>query len=112
MGNVSLMLTECVATSILKLVKDTFMENGKTKIAGALMRKELSELKKEFDYEEYGGAPILGVEKPVLKIHGSSTGVAVTNAITKGLPYAEENVVEIIGQAILDLQETMEEEGE
>ena len=70
------------------------------------------ELKKEFDYEEYGGAPILGVDGPVLKIHGSSTANAVRNAIIKSVPYSKENVVEIIRQSMLELEEVIEKDEE
>ena len=65
-------------------------------------------MKEQFNYEEYGGAPVLGVNGPVLKIHGSSTSMAVKNAIVKGIPYASNKVVDIIRQAILDLQEDIE----
>jgi glycerol-3-phosphate acyltransferase PlsX len=67
------------------------------------------ELKQDFDYEEYGGAPILGVNGAVIKIHGSSTSAAVKNAIIKGIPYGEENVVEIIRKSVLDIEEIIEE---
>ena len=70
------------------------------------------ELKDDFDYESYGGAPILGVNGPVIKIHGSSTASAVKNAIIKGIPYGEENVVETIRTAMLDLAEIAGEEEE
>ena len=73
-----------------------------------MLKPQLMELKKEFDYEEYGGAPILGVNGPVIKIHGSSTAAAVKNAIIKGIPYAEENVVDIIRKSMLDLEEIIE----
>ena len=68
--------------------------------------------KQDFDYEEYGGAPILGVNGPVIKIHGSSGANAVKNAIIKGIPYSEENVVEIIRQSMLDLEEIIEKDEE
>lgn len=99
-GNVILKLTEGVAISILGLVKQKLLQNTKTKMAALILKKQLKELKEEFDYEEYGGAPILGVKKPVLKIHGSSRKKAVKNAILKGIPYSKENVVSIIEDAM------------
>ena len=77
-----------------------------------MLKPQLKSLKKEFDYEEYGGAPILGVDGPVLKIHGSSTANAVRNAITKSVPYSKENVVEIIRQSMLELEEVIEKDEE
>ncbi|MBQ8151408.1 MAG: phosphate acyltransferase PlsX [Firmicutes bacterium] len=107
-GNVILKLTEGLAMSILGMIKEEFMANGKSKVAGLLMKGQLASMKSQFNYEEYGGAPVLGVQGPVLKIHGSSNANAVKNAIIKGIPYAAENVVEIIRQSILDLEEDIE----
>ena len=87
-------------------------EGMTTSKKGEQLLIELKSLKKEFDYEEYGGAPILGVDGPVLKIHGSSTANAVRNAIIKSVPYSKENVVEIIRQSILELEEVIEKDEE
>ena len=75
-----------------------------------IVKSDLSALKEEFDYEEYGGAPVLGVNGPVIKMHGSSTARAVRSAILRGMPYAEENVVDIIKSEMLDVEEYIEEE--
>ncbi len=109
-GNVILKLTEGVSLSIFKLIKDTLKSNVKAMVGGALIKSKLSGLKDEFDYEEYGGAPVLGVSGPVIKMHGSSTARAVKSAILRGLPYAEENVVDIIKQEMLDVAEYIEED--
>lgn len=106
-GNVILKLTEGLAMNILQLVKNKMMTSFKTKLAALMIKPQLLSLKEEFDYEEYGGAPILGVNGAVIKIHGSSTSSAVKNAIIKGLPYAEKNVVETIRKSMLDLAETV-----
>lgn len=111
-GNVILKLTEGLAWNILKLIKNKLMRNIKTKMAALMLKSDLSSLKQDFDYEEYGGAPILGVNGPVIKIHGSSGANAVKNAIIKGIPYSEENVVEIIRQSMLDLEEIIEKDEE
>ena len=111
-GNVILKLTEGVAWNILKLVKNKLMRNVKNKLAALMLKSDLKSMKQEFDYEEYGGAPILGVNGPVIKIHGSSGVNAVKNAILKGIPYGQENVVEIIRQSMLDLEEIIEKDEE
>ena len=87
-------------------------EGMTTSKKGEQLLIELKSLKKEFDYEEYGGAPILGVDGPVLKIHGSSTANAVRNAIIKSVPYSKGNVVEIIRQSMLELEEVIEKDEE
>ena len=109
-GNVILKLTEGVSLSIFKLIKEALMTNTKSKIAGAMIKPQLQALKDEFDYEEYGGAPVLGVNAPVIKMHGSSSATAVKNAILRGLPYAEEDVVGIIKNEMIKIQEFLEEE--
>lgn len=111
-GNVILKLTEGVAWNILKLIKNKLMRNVKNKLAALMPKSDLKSMKQEFDYEEYGGAPILGVNGPVIKIHGSSGVNAVKNAILKGIPYGQENVVEIIRQSMLDLEEIIEKDEE
>ena len=102
-GNVILKLTEGVSLSIFKLIKDTLKSGAKAMLGGALVKSKLTALKDEFDYEEYGGAPVLGVNGPVIKMHGSSTARAVKSAIIRGLPYARENVVDIIKQEMLEI---------
>lgn len=111
-GNVILKLTEGVAISIFKLVKKSLLSDLKSKIGGLLVKSNLAALKEDFDYEEFGGAPVLGVNGPVIKMHGSSNAKAVKSAILRGIPYAEENVVEIIKQEMLEVEEYIEEEEE
>ena len=95
---------------IFKLIKNTLKSNFKAMVGGALVKSKLSGLKDEFDYEEYGGAPVLGVNGPVIKMHGSSTERAVKSAILRGIPYAKENVVDIIKNEMLEMAEYIEEE--
>ncbi|MDF3002092.1 MAG: plsX [Bacillota bacterium] len=104
-GNVILKLTEGLAWNILKLIKNKFTEGMLPKVGALLLAGKLKELKSEFDYSEYGGAPILGVKGAVVKMHGSSNANAVKNTIIKGIPYAETNVVQIIQNSVLELEE-------
>jgi glycerol-3-phosphate acyltransferase PlsX len=104
-GNIILKLTEGLALGILKLLKQKFTAGAIPKMGALLLSGKLKELKSEFDYSEYGGAPILGVKGALIKIHGSSNSNAVKNAILKGIPYAETNVVQIIQNSVLELEE-------
>lgn len=104
-GNVVLKLTEGLAWNILQVIKKKFTDGVKAKLGAALLIDKLSELKTEFDYSEYGGAPILGVKGPIVKMHGSSSANAVKNTILKGIPYVEENVVETIQNSVLEIEE-------
>ena len=104
-GNVILKLTEGLAWNILQVIKRKFTDGAKAKLGAALLLDKMKELKKEFDYSEYGGAPILGVKGPIVKMHGSSSANAVKNTILKGIPYVTENVVEIIQNSVLEIEE-------
>lgn len=104
-GNVVLKLTEGMAWNILQVIKRKFTEGAKAKMGAALLIDKIKELKQEFDYSEYGGAPILGVKGPIVKMHGSSSANAVKNTIIKGIPYVEEKVVETIQNSVLEIEE-------
>lgn len=109
-GNVILKLTEGLAINIVNLLKKKFTENARAKMGAVLLSKKLRNLKEEFDYTEYGGAPILGVKGPVVKMHGSSNANAVKNSILKAIPFAEENVVGIISESVFEIEEVLIEE--
>ena len=51
------------------------------------------QLKKQFDYNEIGGAPVLGARKPVFKAHGDATATTIKNAIGLAIQYANLDVV-------------------
>ena len=104
-GNVILKLTEGLALNILSVLKKRFTDGVKAKMGSILLLDKLKGLKKEFDYSEYGGAPILGVKGPIVKMHGSSNSNAVKNTILKAIPFAEEDVVGIIQNSVLEIEE-------
>lgn len=104
-GNVLLKLTEGLAWNILQVIKKKFTDGVKAKFGAALLIDKIKGLKREFDYSEYGGAPILGVKGPIVKMHGSSNANAVKNTIIKGIPYVTENVVDIIQNSVLEIEE-------
>lgn len=106
-GNVILKLTEGLAWSIFKLLKSKFTAGMLPKMGALLLSGKFKELKETFDYSEYGGAPILGVKGAMVKMHGSSEANAVKNTILKGVPFAENNVVQIIQDSVLDLEEVI-----
>jgi len=106
-GNVILKLTEGLAWNIFKLVKAKFSSGGAAKIGAMLLSGKLKELKKEFDYSEYGGAPILGLKGPIVKMHGSSGANSVKNTIIKAIPFARENVVHMIENSALVIEEIL-----
>ncbi len=106
-GNVILKLTEGLAWNILKLLKSKFTSGAKAKFGALLLSDKFGELKNEFDYSEYGGAPILGVKGAIVKMHGSSNSKAVMNTIVKSIPFAENNVVQIIQNSVDNIEEIL-----
>ncbi len=104
-GNIFLKLTEGLAWCLMKSIKRRFTEGLRAKLGAALLLDKIEDIKKEFDYSEYGGAPILGVKGPIVKMHGSSGPTAVCNAILKGIPYVAENVVGVIQNSVLEIEE-------
>lgn len=95
-GNMILKVTEGVAISLFSELKDVFYENTKTKIGAALLKPGLKRLKKKTDYREYGGAPLLGTQKPIIKAHGSSNAYAYKNAINQAIKFIENDVINTI----------------
>lgn len=101
-GNVFLKSSEGVALAVMKRIKQKMTEGLAAKAGALLSYNKLKKIKKEFDYSEEGGAPILGLKGPVLKIHGSSKANAVYNAILKAVPYVEQDVTALIENAITE----------
>lgn len=82
-GNVMLKFMEGLASSIFSSLKKEFTK-GLTRTLGALLLKPaFKDFKKQMDYSEHGGAPLLGVKGACIKSHGSSDANAIKNAILK-----------------------------
>ncbi len=99
-GNVLLKTAEGMGTMMLGALKNVFYANLKTKIGALLVKTKLYGMKKQFDTREYGGAPILGIQKPVIKAHGSSDAKAFKNAIRQALAAAEAGLCEEIAETM------------
>ena len=106
-GNVVLTLYEGVASNMMKLIKRTLMSTFRSKIAALLAKKSLYSLKDKMNYDDIGGAPLLGVKKPVIKAHGSSNADAIKNAIKQAKRCAENDVA---GKISADLQKIAADE--
>lgn len=104
-GNVMLKLYEGVATVLMDKIKEVLTQNIKNKIAAALILPEMKKLKAEIDYNEYGGAPIMGLRKPVFKAHGNSSANTFKNAIRLTIDYVNGNVADAISRALDDFEE-------
>jgi glycerol-3-phosphate acyltransferase PlsX len=92
-GNVMLKAVEGTGKFFLKSLKKLFLTNPKTKIAAAMLKGDLTGMKKALDPSEVGGTAFLGVSKPVIKAHGSSNARAISNAILRAKEYAESGFI-------------------
>ena len=95
-GNILLKTVEGMGKMMIGLLKGIFYKNIFSKISALIVKKSLSGIKKDFDPAEHGGAPILGVAKPVIKAHGSSKAKAVKSAVRQAIKYVSSGVTEDI----------------
>lgn len=104
-GNMIVKTYEGVAMALLGQIKGIFKKNLKTKLAASMIMPELKEFKAKFDYNEFGGAPIIGCSKPVFKAHGNAKTSTFKSALRLTKEYIEQNVVEEISSSILNMKE-------
>lgn len=99
-GNVVLKLTEGLSSAFGKKLKGIMLRNTLTKLGALTMKSGVAEFKKSMDYTERGGAPLLGIAKPVIKAHGSSDPKAFMNAIRQAKTFYEQDVIGTISAAV------------
>lgn len=99
-GNLLLKLYEGMAKFFSGELKTLLTKDFKSKMAALLVMSNVKEFKKKVDYSEYGGAPLLGTAKPVIKAHGSSNAKAFYNAIRQAKQFTETKVIDEITTAL------------
>ncbi|MBR4622235.1 MAG: phosphate acyltransferase PlsX [Ruminococcus sp.] len=103
-GNLILKTYEGMGKFFAKSIKDMFYKNAKTKIAAAMMMGDLKAFKKSLDYSEYGGAPLLGTRKAVIKAHGSSNARAFYNAVRQAKEFIASNAINEISEVLTKMK--------
>ena len=98
-GNLVLKAAEGVASAISKILKDDIKSSPIKILGGILLKGSFANLKKKMDYAEYGGAPLLGVNKVVIISHGKSNERAIECAVYQALRALESKVCERIEKA-------------
>ncbi len=93
-GNVALKLTEGTAETMARVMKRELMRSFMGRMAFILGRKAFLRFARELSYEEYGGAPLLGVKGIGIICHGGSSSKAICNAIQMASQYAQNRTVE------------------
>ena len=95
-GNVLLKTYEGVANFILNEIKNILKTNVISMIGGLLIKNTLKNNMKKFDATNYGGAPILGAKKLILKCHGNSKTKEIYNAILQAKDFIDSELNEKI----------------
>ena len=105
-GNMVLKMYEGVASTFLKLIKETFMSSAKTKIGALLLKNSLKEKLKAYDVNRYGGAPLLGLTALVVKSHGNAKAESFTVAIRQCIAFKEANLNVLIRERLAEETES------
>jgi glycerol-3-phosphate acyltransferase PlsX len=99
-GNVVLKTAEGAVTFLLGQFKQTLTNGTRAKLAAAMIRGDLRELRTRLDVGEVGGTAMLGIARPVIKAHGSSDARAIRSAIAQAICFVEAGFIEKIEQNI------------
>ncbi len=100
-GNILLKTSEGVVTTVFDLMKQHIRKSMPAKIGALLMRKKVfANLKKQIDKDEYGGAPLLGINGCAIISHGASSPKAIKNAIFQAIQYTQSDVNTVIEELL------------
>ncbi len=100
-GNVILKMYEGVGGVMIRKVKSGMMSSLRSKIGALLVKPALKQTLKAFDTEQYGGAPLLGLNGLVVKTHGSSKAVEIKNSILQCVTFKDQRINEKIREKVV-----------
>ncbi len=93
-GNVLLKVSEGIAETIIAALKNEIQKSLSSQLGYILAKKSFDDFKKWFDYANYGGSPLLGVNGGVIISHGRSNAKAIKNAIRVANELVQQKVIE------------------
>lgn len=93
-GNVALKVTEGAVEAMTRIMDRELRGSFWGRVTMAMARDTFRRIRQEFDYEEYGGAPLLGIRGVGMVCHGGSSAKAIKNAIKQAAQY--------VGSGVLD----------
>jgi len=102
-GNVILKLAEGIGAFVFRFLKDQVKKNPFIFLGALIMSGAFKELKKKVNPDEYGGAPLLGIKKPVIISHGSASPMGIKNGINSAATFIEKQINEEIEENIKKL---------
>ncbi len=100
-GNVILKLYEGTAGALMKMIKESFYTNIKSKIGALLVKPALKKTLKKLKSDEYGSAPLLGLNGLVLKTHGNATAKEIKNSLAQAVAFSEQKINDKIRESII-----------
>lgn len=95
-GNLVLKATEGAVTAVFDLLKKHIKSSFVAMLGVLFLKPVFTKLRKHIDWQEYGGAPLLGINGCVIISHGKSDGRAIKNAIFQALNFSESKINQII----------------
>ena len=101
-GNIVLKTSEGLAETILKMLKREIANVATGKLGYLMIKPAIRNFKKRTDYDEYGGAPLLGINGTCIISHGRSTARALKHAIRVAAEMSRQRVHETIAATIRD----------
>lgn len=100
-GNIALKACEGTALTMFSLIKDGIYAGGlQAKLGYLFLKPVFKQIKIKMDYNDNGGAVLLGLEKIVVKSHGSSKAKAIRNSILQAKNLVESKLIESIGEQL------------
>ncbi len=99
-GNIMMKTMEGTGAMLTDLFRSMLTKNIFTKLAALALRGPIADMRSKLDYKEVGGAPLLGIAKPVLKAHGSSDARAVRSAVKQAIKIAQADICSLIADKI------------
>ncbi len=100
-GNVLLKTAEGMVSAMGEVIKDTLLRRNILNLLGtALLAPSLRSLRRRFDYETYGGAPLLGVRGNCIYTHGRVSRRGIKAAILTAISEVDHDVVGRIGEMV------------
>lgn len=102
-GNVVLKASEALGEFVWRALREELTKNAKRQVGAMLSKNAFKGLKKRMDYDEYGGAPLLGVKGGCIVCHGRSNAKAIKNAIRVARNFAVNHMDQKIQERVADL---------
>ncbi len=107
-GNILLKSIEGTLQSFMGVLRSGLMSSFRGKVGGLLIKKPLKSVIKRYDYQAYGGSPMLGTKHIVVKAHGSAKVNSLVSALEQVKEFAEKDLLSKIGNAISNAEDILQ----